>query len=83
MSVQPQPGDEALATQGAGRGLYRTLDGGRTWSRNLTPDGGGVTDVAFAPGRPEVLYAVTESGGLFRSANRGDSWRSVAPALRQ
>ena len=77
VATQPQPGDEAQSAKAPAKGLYRTIDGGKGWSRNLSPDGGVVTEVAFAPGRTEVLYCVTESGGLFRSANRGDSWRAI------
>ncbi|RMH16747.1 MAG: glycosyl hydrolase, partial [Gemmatimonadetes bacterium] len=42
------------------RGIYRTDDGGQSWTLVLHRDGndwtGGV-DISFAPGRPEVIYA--------------------------
>jgi len=41
------------------RGLFRSLDGGKTWQRVLSrnEDDTGAIDVAFEPGNPRVLYA--------------------------
>ncbi len=41
------------------RGLYRTVDGGKSWQRILSrnEDDTGAIDVAFEPGNPRVLYA--------------------------
>jgi photosystem II stability/assembly factor-like uncharacterized protein len=64
---------------GMTKGFYRTLDGARSWSMNLSPDGTLVVEAAFAPGRADVLYVVTETGGVFRSANKGETWRAVTP----
>jgi len=61
------------------KGLFRTTDAGKSWSRNLTPDGGAVVDLAFAPSRPEFLWVVTELKGVFNSPNGGDSWKAVTP----
>ncbi len=42
----------------AQRGVFRTLDGGRTWTKVLGPDAAaGAIDLAFEPGNPQVLYA--------------------------
>lgn len=40
------------------RGVFRTTDGGKTWSKTLfkDPDTGAI-DLAFEPGDPEVVYA--------------------------
>jgi len=81
-ATQPQPGDESWSGPPPEKALYRTLDGGRNWTANLSPDGSVVLDVAFAPGRTELLYATTELGGVFRSANKGDSWREISPAAK-
>lgn len=82
VATQPQPGDESWSGKAPGKGLFRTLDGGKSWSGNLSPDGGIILDVAFAPGRTEALYATTDLGGVFRSANKGDSWREIAPPAK-
>ena len=42
------------------RGIYRSTDGGKTWSHPLAPGGfTGVNDVASDPGNPRVLFAST------------------------
>src|SRR5574339_346173 len=47
-----------LWSAGGDRGLYKTVDGGKTWKAvlSVSPDTG-VTDVAMDPKRPDVLYA--------------------------
>lgn len=74
------------------RGLYRTKDGGKTWTRLLRPSKyTGVVDVAMHPNNPNILYAATfqrerrqwsmigggAEGGLWRSTDGGDSWARV------
>ena len=58
-------------------GFYRSEDGGRHWQRIALPPLLIVTDVAFDPERPGVVYAAT-SRGLFRSRNGGETWARIA-----
>jgi photosystem II stability/assembly factor-like uncharacterized protein len=77
---------------GGDRGLYRTLDGGRTWTRTLHVDEDtGATDVAIDPANPAVLYAATyqrrrsafgfngggPGSGLWKSTDAGATWRRL------
>ncbi|MEZ5313462.1 MAG: hypothetical protein R2862_07295 [Thermoanaerobaculia bacterium] len=49
-----------LWSPGGDRGLFRTTDGGTTWSKVLGGgDWTGVTDVVLDPRNPDVLYAAT------------------------
>lgn len=48
--------------------------------RVLGPDGGWVLDLAFAPSRPQALYAGT-TNGLFRSLDGGASWSEADAGL--
>jgi photosystem II stability/assembly factor-like uncharacterized protein len=53
-----------LWSPGGERGLYKTTDGGETWTRTLVGDEGddrwtGVTDLLIDPRDPDVLYAAT------------------------
>ena len=68
-------------------GLWRSLDGGDTWtdlSRNEgLPDGTlGKIGVAASPARPGRVWAVVEAEGrkrgLYRSEDAGDSWEKVS-----
>ena len=64
---------------GPGSGLYRSIDGGETWTE-LTeglPEGEkGRIALAIAPSRPSVLYATIEAEdtALYRSDDLGQTW---------
>jgi photosystem II stability/assembly factor-like uncharacterized protein len=56
-------------------GAYITYDGGESWRMfNL---GTGVSSFAFDPAHPDVIYAGNPA--LWRSADRGRTWRMVFP----
>ncbi|MGH9476434.1 MAG: VPS10 domain-containing protein [Terriglobales bacterium] len=74
------------------RGIFRSLDGGQTWSKVLYKDDktGGV-DIAFDPQNSQVLYAAlyqflrlpwrADSGGpgsgLYKSTDGGNTWTQL------
>jgi photosystem II stability/assembly factor-like uncharacterized protein len=58
--------------------VYRTQDGGRTWSPGGSlPE---VLTVAVDPAHPEILYAGTRVG-VYRSGDAGASWRPASEGL--
>lgn len=69
--------------QGPNSGLYKSTDGGNTWSelKNGLPtiaDGLGRIGVTVAPSNRNVVFALVDArdgGGLYRSDNAGESWR--------
>jgi photosystem II stability/assembly factor-like uncharacterized protein len=76
----------ALHSGGPGSGLFKTSDGGDTWteiSRNPgLPEGLlGRIGVAVSPSRPSRVWALVESkeGGLYRSDDYGATWRLINP----
>jgi photosystem II stability/assembly factor-like uncharacterized protein len=78
------------------RGIYRSMDGGRTFQKVLGKDENtGGSEVAFDPSNPDIVYAgLWESrqgpwenaawsgpgGGLFKSIDGGATWHQLNPA---
>ncbi|MBV6521570.1 MAG: hypothetical protein MNPFHGCM_01709 [Gemmatimonadaceae bacterium] len=75
------------------RGLYKTRDGGKTWSRILYKDAlTGCSDVDIDPGNANIVYAgmyshqrwpwyFTSGGGetaLYKSSDGGDTWTRLS-----
>jgi photosystem II stability/assembly factor-like uncharacterized protein len=66
-------------SSGPGSGLYRSADGGDTWSRidgNGMPVVHGRIGLATSRARPSRVYAMVdaEAGGVYRSDDGGDHW---------
>jgi photosystem II stability/assembly factor-like uncharacterized protein len=74
------------------RGVYRTRDGGRNWTKVLfRNDSTGVSDLAMDPRDPRVLYAAFwqagrtpwtlvsggEGSGIFKTTDGGDHWTEI------
>jgi photosystem II stability/assembly factor-like uncharacterized protein len=72
------------------RGMYKTTDGGKTWTQTLyVNEKTGIIDVTLDPNDPKILYAsawqrervawnFTEAGagsGIYKSTDGGDSWK--------
>jgi photosystem II stability/assembly factor-like uncharacterized protein len=67
---------------GGGSGIWKSVDGGDTWSR-LTqglPSLMGKIGVSVSPANPDRVYAIVEaeSGGLYRSDDAGRNWRRLS-----
>lgn len=61
-------------------GLFRSSDGGTTWSNLAVPtDGGGVRSVLATAG--DRVYAGTDEPVLYRSLDDGDSWTEMTGFL--
>ncbi|HXS83427.1 MAG TPA: T9SS type A sorting domain-containing protein [Methylomirabilota bacterium] len=69
--------DEVLAA--TYRGIYRSVDGGGSWSQVIASDSG-YTDVAVTSGG--AMYAITRTGSLIRvwRSTNGTAWTLIQPA---
>ncbi len=68
---------------GPGSGLYKTTDGGETWTKltNGLPDGPtGRIGVDIYRRDPSIVYAIIENknGGVFRSEDKGLTWKKMS-----
>ncbi|MBY6203292.1 hypothetical protein [Halomonas denitrificans] len=70
-----------LINGGPGSGIHRSTDGGETWTEitaGLPGEDMGKIGMAYAPARPDTVYAVIESDGpgegTYRSTDFGVSW---------
>ena len=78
------------------RGIFKTVDGGKTWKKVLfVNDGVGAMDVELQPGNPAVVYAWmsrlerkpwtiisgSRDGGFYKSTNGGDTFTKIATGL--
>ena len=75
------------------RGLYKTTDGGKTWTNsNFIDEDTGFTDVAMDPSNPNVLYAASyqrrrqawgfngggKGSGLWKTSDAGKTWTKLS-----
>ncbi len=75
----------SLESGGEGSGLWKSTDGGETWtsirSKKGLPKGvWGIVGVAVAPSNPDKIYTIIENadGGLFASNDAGETWTLVS-----
>ncbi|MDA0875487.1 MAG: glycosyl hydrolase, partial [Bacteroidetes bacterium] len=82
----------ALYSHNADRGVYRSMDGGQTWEKNLfVNERTGAVDLVMDPTDPDILYAAmwerdrrawnfVESGagsGIWKTTDGGQSWQPI------
>ena len=71
---------------GPGSGLYKSSDGGNTWTQlgGGFPEHAGRIGIAVAPTSPSRIYALVDgdTGGLYRSDDAGAHWRKTSVDAR-
>jgi photosystem II stability/assembly factor-like uncharacterized protein len=71
----------SMESGGEGSGLWKSTDGGETWTNISTKKGlpkgaWGIVGVAVAPSNTDKIYSILENkdGGLYMSADGGETW---------
>ncbi len=79
-------------TKNTHRGLYKTVDGGKTWKKILfSNDSSGIADLVMDPSNPQKIFAALydhhrtpysyisggEGSGLFITENGGETWGKI------
>ena len=71
----------SLESGGDGSGLWKSVDGGESWTNISTKKGlpkgvWGIVGVAVAPSNPDKIYSLIENkeGGIYMSADGGETW---------
>lgn len=74
------------------RGIFKTTDGGKTWSKTLfINEDTGIIDISFAPNNPKIMYAAAWErerkannfkgngigSGIYKSEDAGTSWKKI------
>ncbi len=77
------------------RGVYKTVDGGETWTKTLyINDETGIIDIAHAPNNFNIMYAASwqkdrkawdfngsgNASGIYKSTDGGSAWSKVSVA---
>lgn len=85
-----------LWSSGGDRGLYKTTDGGATWTKSLEiSEHTGVNEVHFDPRNPDILYATAHQrrrrqwtylgggpeSGAYKSTDAGATWTKINKGL--
>lgn len=78
LSVATDPADGRKLFMGTDDGLFRSVDGGRTWEDVVLPvPAEQVNTLVFDPHHPGVVYAAFRKIGVFRSSDGGDIWEEL------
>lgn len=74
-----------IISGGKENGVYKSVDGGDTWTQltnGLPTDVVGKIDLAVSPANSSILYALVEApdgkGGLYRSEDQGESFKQMS-----
>ncbi len=85
-------GPHSSATSDTTRGIFKSVDAGKTWTRVLFKDDStGVFDLCFDPGNSQVLYATLwhpvrrypgqppakTYSGIYKSEDEGSTWHEI------
>jgi len=68
-----------------GYGVWKSLDGGKTWQKKGLPNSRHIPRIRVHPKNPDIVYAAvmgdlytsTDERGVYRSRDGGDTWKKI------
>lgn len=87
-AVAPVPGRSNEILAGAGGGIYRSIDGGRSWTRRLRLPGSAATAFAWLGNSRSTVFAGAVAGSVngstqvYISRDAGNTWRVFGRGLQ-
>ncbi|MFT6717273.1 MAG: photosystem II stability/assembly factor-like uncharacterized protein, partial [Saprospiraceae bacterium] len=65
---------------GTNREVYKSTDGGATWSSTNHSASGDIIRILYHPTDANIVFSSSSSGGVYKSSNGGASWSQVSSA---
>ncbi|MFZ1704906.1 MAG: hypothetical protein WAT79_11210 [Saprospiraceae bacterium] len=83
--IQVAPSNSDYIYTGRTNALYRTIDGGSSWTTMTVPTGSGYNDLSISPTDPNTIWIVRtgyNSGSkVYKSTNGGSTWTNISGTL--
>ena len=79
LAINPSNPDMLYAAISGNYGVYRSTDGGNSWTESLTV--GSARTVVINPASPNILYAAIDGDGIYKSTDNGENWITVSTVL--
>ena len=75
-AVEISPTNPLVVFAGGNKGVFRSIDGGNTWTNVLVQTNFGVNEILINPGNEQIVFAATDKG-LYRSTDGGNNWTQL------
>ena len=78
-AVAISPVDRNTYIWGGNSQIYKSTDAGQTWTTTTKPiTAGRITRLVYHPTDFNILFAITQTSGLLRSTDEGNSWTLIS-----
>ena len=86
-TIAISPSDQNVIYAGTGQGVYKSIDGGKTWHSLNGPNIGwwifkhpaSIISLAVSPYDPNTVYAGTQGDGFWKK-KEGENWKKISPS---
>lgn len=80
--VATAPGFHYLSGTSPASFIFKTENGGLTWTKNYTSDNGDIQQILADPSDFNIQYATINRGGVIKSTDAGVTWNDASQGLR-